>query len=86
VPFDPSQLVNVSREDAEQILDRFSLNEIAEAWFAYHATKDKRHCWAVDLLWSDPYLDNRDRREKLIELLIETLPLTSDRCGGRWTS
>jgi hypothetical protein len=37
VPFDPSQLEIVSREDAEQIFDRFSLNEIAEAWCAYHS-------------------------------------------------
>jgi hypothetical protein len=74
VPFDSSQLEIVSREDAEQIFDRFSLNEIAEAWCAYHVTKDKRYWWAVDLLWSDPYLHDRDRREKLIELLIETAP------------
>jgi hypothetical protein len=74
VAFDPSQLEIVSREDAEKIFDRFPLNEIAEAWCAYNVTKDKRHWWAVDLLWSDPYLDDRDRREKLIELLIETAP------------
>jgi hypothetical protein len=72
--FDPSQLEIVSREDAEQIFRRFSLSEIAEAWCAYHATKDKRYWWAVDLLWSDPYLHDRDRRQKLIEVLIETAP------------
>jgi hypothetical protein len=72
--FDPSQLEIVSREDAEQIFRRFSLSEIAEAWCAYQLTKDDRYWWAVDLLWSDPYLGDRDRREKLIELLIETAP------------
>jgi hypothetical protein len=74
VPFDPSQLETVSREDAEHIFERFSLNEIAEAWCAYHVTKDDGYWWAVDLMWSDPYLSDRDRREKLIEVLIETAP------------
>jgi hypothetical protein len=74
VAIDPSQLEIVETEDAERIFEAFSLTEIAEAWFAYQTTKDDRYWWAVDLMWSDPYLYNRDRREKFIELLIETAP------------
>jgi hypothetical protein len=74
VPFDPSQLETVTPEDAEQIFEHYSLNEIAEAWRAYHVTKDDRYWWALDLLYSDPYLSDRGRREKLIDVLIETAP------------
>jgi hypothetical protein len=79
--FDPSQLKVVSSEDAERIFEAFSLTEIAEAWFAYQTTRGDRFWWAVDLMWTDPYLQDRDRREKFIELLIETAP-TDDLLGG----
>jgi uncharacterized protein DUF6869 len=72
--FDPSQLEMVETEDAERIFEAFSLTEIAEAWFAYQMTKDDRYWWAADLMWSDPYLHDRDRRERFVELLIETAP------------
>jgi hypothetical protein len=72
--FDPSQLEMVETEDAERIFEAFSLAEIAEAWFAYQTTKDDRYWWAVDLTWSDPFLHDRDRRERFVELLIETAP------------
>lgn len=72
--FDPSQLDTVSDEDAAQIFETFSLNKIADAWCAYQVTKDERYWWAVDLMWSQPYLEDRGRREKLIELLIESVP------------
>ncbi len=72
--FDPSRLDIVSREDADQIFERLSLDEIADAWCAYQLTQDDRYWWAVDLMWSDPFLADRGRREKLIELLIETAP------------
>jgi len=74
VAFDPSQLEVVETEDAERIFEAFSLTEIAEAWIAYQTTKDERFWWAVDLMWSDPYLHDRNRREEFIELLIETAP------------
>jgi hypothetical protein len=74
VGFDPSQLEVVNRDDAEKIFDAFSLREIADAWCAYHVSEDKRYWWAVDLMWTDPFLEDRGRREKLIELLIETSP------------
>jgi hypothetical protein len=74
VAFDPSRLENVHTEDAERIFEAFSLTEIAEAWLAYQTTKGDRYWWAVDLMWSDPYLHDRDRREKFIELLIEAAP------------
>ena len=61
-------------EDAKRIFEAFSLTEIAEAWWAYQTTKDDRYWWAVDLMWSDPYLHDRDRREQFVELLIETAP------------
>lgn len=72
--FDPSQLDVVLREHAEEIFRRFSLSEIAQAWCAYQVTRDDRYWWAVDLMWSDPYLSDRLRREQLIELLIEAAP------------
>ena len=72
MPFDPSQLETVSRGDAERIFEGFSLSEIAEAWCAYQVTKDARYWWAASLMWSEPYLSDRGRREKLIETLIET--------------
>jgi hypothetical protein len=81
MPFDPSHLWTVSREDVERIFESFSLSEIAEAWCAYTVTKDDRYWWAVDLMWSEPYLSDRARREKLIELLIETAP-NDDVLGG----
>lgn len=74
MPFDPSQLEIVLREDAERIFGTFSLNEIVEAWHAYQLTNEGRYWWAVDLMWSEPFLNDRSRREKLIELLIETAP------------
>jgi len=74
VSFDPSQL-DVSRaEHAAEIFWRLSLSEIAEAWCAYQVTKDERYRWAIDLMWSEPYLDDRARREKFIEVLIEAAP------------
>jgi hypothetical protein len=72
--FDPSQLQVVTSEDAEKIFEQYSLNEVAEAWRAYMVTKDDRYWWALDLLYSDSYLSDRGRREKLIEVLIETAP------------
>jgi len=75
VSFDPSQLDPLSRaEHAAEILWRLSLSEIAQAWCAYQVAKDDRYWWAVALMWSDPYLSDRLRREKLIELLIEAAP------------
>lgn len=74
MPFDPSQLEIVLPEDAERIFESVSLHEIAEAWCAYQVTSDDRYWWAVCVMWSEPYLENRDRRERLIELLVEAAP------------
>jgi hypothetical protein len=74
VSFDPSQLDLTRPEHAAEILWRLSLNEIAQAWCAYHETNDERHWWAVELMWSDPYLADRARRERFLEILIETAP------------
>ena len=74
MPFDPSQLEIVLREDAERIFESVSLHEIAEAWCAYQVTGDDRYWWAVEVMLSGPYLDDRNRRETLIELLIEAAP------------
>lgn len=72
--FDPSQL-DVSREEhVAEIFWRLSLDEIAQAWCDYHLTEDERYWWAVSLMWSDTYLSERGRREKLIERLIEVAP------------
>jgi hypothetical protein len=80
VSFDPSQLDLNEPEHAAEIFCRLSLNEIADAWCAYQETGDEHYWWAVDLMWSDAYLADRPRREKFLEILIETAP-TDDVLG-----
>ena len=72
--FDPNQLDLDRPEHAAEIFVRLSLNEIADAWFAYQETNDEDCRWAVDLMWSDAYLADRPRREKFLEILIESVP------------
>jgi hypothetical protein len=72
VSFDPNQLDLTRPEHAAEIFFRLSLKEIAEAWCAYQETNDEHYWWAVDLMWSDTYLADRPRREKFLEILIET--------------